>query len=160
MVLRNFEKVTISWSLGQSKWSYYQFFFDATFLKENKKYPKVSKFVTFGFRQKKFHQKKSDNTISFLGPESPKLAIFPLFWGPKFGLARIIFSVLPRTVLHQKNYSEGSKFWFSVNSKKSRFHDLWGGGSDCIIRFFSIELFLPKSKSYEFLNFWIFLIIF
>ena len=72
MVLRKV-KILQFWDFMElRKRSYYQFFFDGTFLHEMIKNTKVSKTATFGFRQKKFHRKKSDNTIVSLAPKITK----------------------------------------------------------------------------------------
>ena len=100
LVFRNLDKVTVSWSLGLRERSYYQIFFDGTFFTEIQKLRFFKLLAFFSFLAKKYHRKKSDNTITCLSLENRKLAIFSLFWRPKFWLPRIIFwgwsSLLPR----------------------------------------------------------------
>ena len=47
-----------------------------TIFKKILKFQKVSKIATFRFREEKYHQKKSDNTIACFSPKITKLVIF------------------------------------------------------------------------------------
>ena len=77
------------------KRSYYQIFFDGTFRDEMKKLRFLKLLDFLPFSEKKCHRKKSDNTIASRGLEITKLTIFSSFWGPNFGLPRIIFLRFP-----------------------------------------------------------------